>query len=495
MIALLKTLYCYFIFCLIVIFSLPVFAASSPAEKSTATPANIVGAVCIIRHENKMIMLSEVITRKIAPPGGYIDPGETAREAAARETWEETGIAVRVEDLLQYRGRAAIFSCVAESPILVSSSRDNTGHLIVASWFSSRFSTETQRVYLADPDKINPGDYRFPGDVALHGEWLAGTPESRGRVYSDLSDQVNSLHRYELRLIQRFQQAVKSMPASYLAAFEGLMSVVNIFGEPVFIALLVIVAAGQYGSRAMLHLVFVLLLSVFITSLLKLGVASPRPFYIMPQLQQINANGYGFPSTHTFVVTILWGICWYRLCRYGSGMLKWLALPFFTALIVGQAVARVWYGVHFISDTVASIVLGLIVVMLVTLWGAAPHLPLGRGIASKWFWLTLAIIIGLTTSFTLSPLHLYLSAIALGIFLGMEILPDGPIAASAHWRGLIMVMVGAGLAAIGCGTEWLASQLTLSLVVLLIRAAGWLLAALWLVAGTSYLHQKLAAGQ
>lgn len=36
------------------------------------------------------------------PPGGKIDPRETAREAARREVAEETGVAVEVGDLIAY---------------------------------------------------------------------------------------------------------------------------------------------------------------------------------------------------------------------------------------------------------------------------------------------------------------------------------------------------------------------------------------------------------
>jgi ADP-ribose pyrophosphatase YjhB (NUDIX family) len=34
-------------------------------------------------------------------PGGYVDPGEHPREAAARETVEEAGVQVRVDDVLE----------------------------------------------------------------------------------------------------------------------------------------------------------------------------------------------------------------------------------------------------------------------------------------------------------------------------------------------------------------------------------------------------------
>ena len=50
------------------------------------------------------ILLIEVVPASAAPfwltPGGAIEPGETAREAAARELYEETGITVTPASLL-----------------------------------------------------------------------------------------------------------------------------------------------------------------------------------------------------------------------------------------------------------------------------------------------------------------------------------------------------------------------------------------------------------
>jgi len=470
----------------------PVLADDLSVEQNAALPDGIVGAVCIIRHDNKMVMLSEVITKKISLPGGYIDSGNTAKQAAEREALEETGIVVKVGDLLQYRGRAAIYSCVAESPILVSSFRDHTGHPIVASWFSKHFSTEVQRVYLIEPDEVSAEDYRYPDDALLLGEWLERTPSSDIQIYSNLSEQVSSLHCHELGLIQQFQQSIKSLPATYQSVFGHVMHFVNLPGESLFIVLLVVVVAGLYGPLVLLQLVAVLLLAVFTASLIKLGIASPRPSYIIPELQQINAYGFGFPSTHTLMATILWGMLWHVLSQQATLAFKWLSLPFFLLLIIAQAVARVWYGVHFISDTMFSILLGITMVAALIVWRTAARGSLQNYIANKWFWLSVTIVVGITVSVTLAPVHAYIFAILLGIFLGVEALPDSPIELSYQRRLVVIGIIFIGLAAIGYGIEWLADQSTVSLIVLTIQGLGCLLAAIWLVAGSSALYKKLA---
>lgn len=160
----LKIIYRLCIVLFLVCVALPVSANTSVADEPAILDnilGDIVGAVCVIRHDNKMIMLSEVITKKMSLPGGYIDKGDTPRQAAVREALEETGINVKVVDLLQYRGRAAIYSCVAESPILVSSFKDKTGYPIVASWLAKHYAKEVRRVYLIDPDSIDPEEYRY----------------------------------------------------------------------------------------------------------------------------------------------------------------------------------------------------------------------------------------------------------------------------------------------------------------------------------------------
>jgi len=49
---------------------------------------------------NKILLVRRVDNGRWAVPGGYMEPGESAAEASAREVLEETGLQVRVGRLI-----------------------------------------------------------------------------------------------------------------------------------------------------------------------------------------------------------------------------------------------------------------------------------------------------------------------------------------------------------------------------------------------------------
>ncbi|MDX1300961.1 bifunctional NUDIX hydrolase/phosphatase PAP2 family protein [Photobacterium sp.] len=466
-------------------------------SNNTVIPGDIVGAVCVIRHADKIVMLSEVITQKLSLPGGYIDSGDTPEQAAAREALEETGLVVSVDKLLQYRGRAAIYSCQSDTPILVSSQTDQTGFPVVASWFSEHFGKEVKRVYLINPKEVSAKEYRYPNDIELLVKWLEQTPESNIEIYADLSERVSTLHRTELLLIRHFQQWIKSWPDAAQWLFDGAMSVLNLPGEAVFILMLISLVVGFFGPVAMLQLAVMLISVTLVASLIKHGISSPRPSYIIPELQQINVYGFGFPSGHTLMATVVWGMVGlFCKSRMSAGdqwhRLRVFMIPFLVFLVLGQAVARVWYGAHFISDIVASLLLGAIMLTLFVKWKNATAFSLAQSIKNKGFWLLVTIVIGLIASFTHNPVHVDLFAILLGIFLSAEWLPKQPLTVSLIRRIMISVAACLGAIAIVFFIDIVAERSTISLIVLTLHSVGSLLATIWLVAGMSLLTKKLA---
>lgn len=471
-------------------------AAHKEIVQKDVVPEEIVGAVCVIRHDNKIVMLSEVITQKLSLPGGYIDPGNTAEEAAIREAFEEAGLVVSIDKLLQYRGRAAIYSCVTDVPILVSSRADHRNYTVVASWFAEHFGKEVKRVYLIDPGKVDSDEYRYPDDTNLLAKWIKNTPNSEIKVYSDLSDKVNGLHRFELTLMNDFQQWVRTLPNTVQSFFDVTMTIVNLPGEAYFILFITMVAIALYGPIALLQLLVMLIGVIFISSLLKHGVASPRPFYIVPELQQKNAYGFSFPSGHTLMATVLWGMLWCFI-RERNGAAKipkntLLFSLFIVLMIIGQAVARVWYGVHYMSDTIASIILGTVIVMLWSKWRHSKVIPLKQSIASKWFWLGTTIFVGVIASVTQIPDHVYLFSALLAIFLSIEFVPKQSLKLSIFNRWVTVLITLVGIGVIGYFVSFLAHSSTVSLIVVALNSIGAVMAIGWAVIVPSLLYKKLA---
>ncbi|UXI00185.1 phosphatase PAP2 family protein [Photobacterium sp. TY1-4] len=459
-------------------------------QESSAPPSELLGASCVIRHDNQLVMFSEAIIRKMSLPGGYIDAGETAAQAAAREALEETGIEVEVKDLITYRGRAAIFSCVAKTPILVSSFQDPSGYPIVASWFAKHYAKEVRRVYLVDPTLLTEKQYRYPQDVSSLPQWLAQTPSSAIEVYAVLAQHAYSYHRLELEWIETLQNWTRSLPAPLEQGVEWLMWGLNLPGEAKVLALLVVGVTAWFGPRAMLQLFVILMLTMLTSSLIKLGVGSPRPSDIMPELQKVNAYGFGLPSGHTLTATVLWGMGWSWLSHRVGPLLRWGTFCLLPLLIGGQALARVWYGVHFFSDIVVSILLGLVLLALFQWWQAAQRFPLAAMVVSRGFWFISALICGLIAVLTQAPDHTYLFAGLVGLLLVVDQLPAAGSIPTMVTRWQILVASVVGVSLVMLVTELISDHSSVNAMVLVIWAIGWALALMWLVGAPSVIIRR-----
>ncbi|PSW74921.1 hypothetical protein C9J41_04300 [Photobacterium sp. GB-50] len=391
----------------------------------------LVGSACLIRHGNKVVVIKEEISGKLALPGGRIDPMNSPEQAAVREVYEETGIHVDAVKLLKLRGNTTLFACVAKQPIpttvispytqpLTTTENDD---LLISTWQAKHFTKEVKCAYLLSAENITPKDYRYPNDVPLIQHLLSQVPNSEITTNAADYQAVSRLHQWELTQIQSFQQEIKSLPDSYQSLFQRVLSVFNLPGEKLFIGLLLLVVTVGFGVTAMLYLSSVLVTVTFIASVMKLALASPRPFYIWPELQQTAASGFGLPSGHTLMATVLWGLLWYNLPllihRYRPHLtsnlttFRFKTLPLLIIAISLQAIARVWLGVHFISDTVLGLSVGIMLLALFIWWqrsgSAYQHVRNWR------FWALLSVIIAVGVSYFQVPQQVYLLACTLAM--------------------------------------------------------------------------------
>ena len=82
-------------------------------------------------------------------------------------------------------------------------------------------------------------------------------------------------------------------------------------------------------------------------------------------------SGYSFPSGHTMGTLALYGLAMMLIAIYVRN--KWLkvgAMALSTAVILGISWSRIHLGVHFFSDILGSLFLG--VALLMRLWQMRP---------------------------------------------------------------------------------------------------------------------------
>ncbi len=83
-------------------------------------PLHTVGALCVIEHDGRVLMLLQHHRRGWTLPGGLLDRGETAVQAVVREVAEETGLRIEVDlpvgTIVEPRSRRVDVVFAASSP-------------------------------------------------------------------------------------------------------------------------------------------------------------------------------------------------------------------------------------------------------------------------------------------------------------------------------------------------------------------------------------------
>jgi undecaprenyl-diphosphatase len=146
-------------------------------------------------------------------------------------------------------------------------------------------------------------------------------------------------------------------------AFGGYVDFVNVVGNGwVLIALALIGAAALVLARAWTEAA-VLLIAIgprLANSVVKDAVQRPRP---SPELVHVSdhANDFSFPSGHTVGTSVLFGVLFFVLpAVVPSRPLRWLLQLGCLLLIASAGPARVYVGVHWPSDALASYLLALL---------------------------------------------------------------------------------------------------------------------------------------
>jgi len=134
---------------------------------------------------------------------------------------------------------------------------------------------------------------------------------------------------------------------------DGIFRAITFLGDEQFYLILIPVLVWCVDFRFGVRLAALFLMASYLNAGLKDLFQHPRPFVLEPAVKLAEAEGYGLPSGHAQSAVVVWG----TLAAWGKrGWLWGLAI----ALIVLIGFSRVYLGVHFPTDVLASWVIGSI---------------------------------------------------------------------------------------------------------------------------------------
>ncbi|MEN3761335.1 bifunctional NUDIX hydrolase/phosphatase PAP2 family protein [Aeromonas veronii] len=429
---------------------LALFAALPALSAEPAAPS---AAACAIRHQDQLLLVQDRISSRYSLSGGYIDGGESPQQAALRELYEETGLRGEVVQELGRWQRALIFACRTLEPIVAQQ-----GAAFVSILKAPNLGGEILNARLIAVDKLPREQRRFPDQLDWLQSQLDKVPESEVHWQADFVAQGNALHQVEIPLMLRLQQ--------WLGPDVWWLSVSNLFGSGGFQLVLIPLLLPLLGWSRLRQMLFAMLWLGLLVQASKEGIGWPRPFHLQPELATHSAQGFGMPSGHTASALLFWG-----------GLLGWLwparrGLAYSLALLLAltTGLARVWLGVHFISDVAAGLLIGALLLAVRPYWRLDQR-------ASAWGLLIAAALVcaGLSQSAHLAGIGLA----ALGLWFGgrVTLVRDGypPLLTGAVvLAGMLLMVAGA----------WALPLLTSSsLAILLVQFALFFGLGLWLSAG------------
>ncbi|MGN5223078.1 bifunctional NUDIX hydrolase/phosphatase PAP2 family protein [Aeromonas veronii] len=419
----------------------------------SAEPAAPTAAACAIRHQDQLLLVQDRISSRYSLSGGYIDGGESPQQAALRELYEETGLRGEIVADLGRWQRALIFACRTLEPIVA---QQDTAFVSILK--APNLGGEILNARLIVIDQLPREQRRFPDQLDWLQSRLDKVPESEVHWQADFVAQGNALHQAEIPLMVRLQQ--------WLGPDVWWLSVSNLFGSGGFQLALIPLLLPLLGWPRLRQLLFAMLWLGLLVQASKEGIGWPRPFHLQPLLAAQSAQGFGMPSGHTASALLFWGALLGWLWPARRGLAYSLAL----LLALTTGLARVWLGVHFISDVAVGLLLGALLLAARPCWRADRH--------------------------TAAWLLLIASALALGVLTQSAHLAGSGMAALGLWvgglRSLIRggyppivtgVVTLAGGAVIGAGLWALPLLTSSSLAILLGQFVLFFGLGLWLSAG------------
>lgn len=354
------------------------------ASAQEQLPDNLAGALCLVRADDQIVLVDELITGQLSLPGGTIVSGEPAYVAAQRETWEEAGLAVTVGDVLGYTDGAVIFDCISDSEIISYDSKNEIGGFELPIWFAPHYGVEVSRAMLLAPQTLDASEYRYPEQWGTIVEMFGRASDQPVTYVSELVGAAPAIHQAELSAITMLQNGINSLPS----LIGNTILATNLFAQPWIFIIILPLVAWHFGRNFALKFGFTLISVTLLTLIAHQGFGLPRPHAYLPTLKLVESSGYSFPSVLAGIWVSLTSLAVWKLKKLDDQKAwMWIGIG-----LLWITLFKTYSGSAFFSDVIMGAVLGGLATWHIVRLDAKPDVNISELLSSRSVWWGLVVI-------------------------------------------------------------------------------------------------------
>ncbi|MDN2667812.1 phosphatase PAP2 family protein [Vibrio sp. 14N.309.X.WAT.E.F5] len=416
----------------LLVFILSLLSATSAWANNTL-PDHIAGALCVVRADNQIVLVDELITGHLSLPGGTVVSGEPPAIAAQRETWEEAGLSVTVGDVLGYTDSAVVYDCISDSEVISYQARNELGGFELPIWFSPHYGVEVSRAMLLPPTELEANQYRYPEQWSEINEFFLSAKNQPVTYVTELVGAAPKVHQAELNGIASLQNTFDNLPN----VFANTVLLTDFLAKPwIFIVILPLVA-WHFGRNFALKFGFALISVTLLTLIAHQGFGFPRPHAYLPTLKLVTSSGYSFPS----LLAALWVSLTLLVCWKLKRLTDQKSLLIVTVGLLWIMLFKTYSGSAFFSDVLMGGVLGALTTWHIVRLDSKPDIDISVLLSSKSVWWGLCLLSIVLTVIWPLPTFTFWVAILMTIACLVTLTDSKPLTGQFSFNIVIGVIV------------------------------------------------------
>ena len=416
----------------LLVFILSLLSATSAWANNTL-PDHIAGALCVVRADNQIVLVDELITGHLSLPGGTVVSGEPPAIAAQRETWEEAGLSVTVGDVLGYTDSAVVYDCISDSEVISYQARNELGGFELPIWFAPHYGVEVSRAMLLPPTELEANQYRYPEQWSEINEFFLSAKNQPVTYVTELVGAAPKVHQAELNGIVSLQNTFDNLPN----VFANTVLLTDFLAKPwIFIVILPLVA-WHFGRNFALKFGFTLISVTLLTLIAHQGFGFPRPHAYLPTLKLVTSSGYSFPS----LLAALWVSLTLLVCWKLKRLTDQKSLLIVTVGLLWIMLFKTYSGSAFFSDVLMGGVLGALTTWHIVRLDSKPDIDISVLLSSKSVWWGLCLLSIVLTVIWPLPTFTFWVAILMTIACLVTLTDSKPLTGQFSFNIVIGVIV------------------------------------------------------